>query len=243
MLLVLVASSGASSASLADPLADDGPDGHAATEGPTLGAATPESVHSGPPGDPDAPVRAYPVVAITVEITLNRFLDYDPQGRMYVLEDDLSRVRQEEAQNRLARAGQGEPGVSIGLQGDAIQPLTLRVNQGDCLHISLRNDLDAGEPASLHLHGSAQYVAGLGQPAIATNRAAIADPGQTVEYQWMVGPDEPEGTHYFHSHGDDREQSSHGLFGALVVEPAGSIFLAPRTGRAQSSGWDAIVSP
>src|SRR5207302_7511733 len=104
------------------------------------------------------------------------------------LEDDLPRVRWEEAQNRLARASQGEPGVSIGLQGDAIQPLTLRVNQGDCLHVSLRNHLDAGEPASLHVHGSSQYVAGLGQPAIATNRAATADPGQTVEYQWMVGP-------------------------------------------------------
>ena len=241
MLLVLAASGATSSASLADQLADDEPAGHAATEGPTLGAETTESVHAGSRCDPDAPVRAFAVVAINVEVTLNRFLDYDPQGRMYVLEDDLPRVRQEEAQNRAARAGQAEPGVSIGLQGDAIQPLTLRVNQGDCVHISLRNDLGGGEPASLHLHGSAQFVAGLGQPAIATNRAATADPGETVEYQWMVAPDEPEGTHYFHSHGDDREQSSHGLFGALIVEPAGSSYLDPRTGRVESSGWDAIV--
>src|SRR6266851_5580882 len=106
--------------------------------------------------------------------------------------------------------------VSIGLQGDAIQPLTVRVNQDDCVYISLRNDLGAGEPASLHLHGSGLYVAGLSQPAIATNRAATADPGETVEYQWMVAPDEPEGTHYFHSHGNDREQSGPGLFGALI---------------------------
>ena len=44
--------------------------------------------------------------------------------------------------------------MTIGLQGDAIQPLTLRVNQGECLRLTLRNDLAAGEPASLHLHGS-----------------------------------------------------------------------------------------
>src|SRR5260370_4360107 len=160
------------------------PAGHAATEGPTLSAETIESVHAGARCTSDAPVREFAVVAINVEITLNRFLDFDPQGRMYVLADDLPRVRQEEAQNRAARAGQGEPGVSIGLQGDASQPLTVRVNQGDCLDITLRNDLGSGEPASLHLHGSAAYVAGLGQSAIATNRAATADSGQTVEYQW-----------------------------------------------------------
>ena len=39
--------------------------------------------------DPEAPVRHYDVAAIDVEITLNRFLDYDPDGRMYVLERDL----------------------------------------------------------------------------------------------------------------------------------------------------------
>src|SRR5258708_5614213 len=57
----------------------------------------------------------------------------------------------------------------------------------------------------------------------------------------MVAPDEPEGTHYFHSHGNHREQSGHGLFGALIVESAGSSYLAPRTGRPVGSGWDAIV--
>src|SRR5207237_10787450 len=128
---------------LADVLAADGPDGHEASEGPTLGAEQTESVRSGPRCDPSAPVRGYSVVAINVEITLNRFLDYDPQGRMYVLETDLPRVRAEEAQNREARAGRAEPAVSIGLHGDAIQPLTLRVNQGECLRVSLRNHLPA----------------------------------------------------------------------------------------------------
>lgn len=93
------------------------------------------------------------MAAINVEISLNRYLDYDHQGRMYVLEQDLARAKQEEAQNRAARSDQAEPAVTIGLQGDAIQPLTLRVNQGECLRITLRNALENGEPASLHLHG------------------------------------------------------------------------------------------
>jgi manganese oxidase len=67
-----------------------------------------------------------------------------------------------------------------GLQGDAIQPLILRVNQGECLRIALRNDLAGGEPASLHLHGSSLYVARDGTPAVARNPGAMASPGQTV---------------------------------------------------------------
>src|SRR5262245_9099954 len=40
-----------------------------------------ETVAAGPACPPDAPVRAYAIAAVDVEITLNRFLDYDPAGR------------------------------------------------------------------------------------------------------------------------------------------------------------------
>jgi FtsP/CotA-like multicopper oxidase with cupredoxin domain len=201
-----------------------------------------ETVAAGAPCPAAARVRAYTVATINVEVTLNRYLDYDPEGRMYVLEDDLPRVRQEEAANRTARAGQGEPAVSIGEQGDAIQPLTLRVNQGECLQVSLRNALSGGAPVSFHLHGSALRVAADGAPALASNPEAFAAPGESVTYAWWVAPDEPEGTHLFHSHGDTREQTSHGLFGAVVVEPTGSRFLDPRTGAEARTGWDAIIA-
>ncbi|MFQ5794831.1 MAG: multicopper oxidase domain-containing protein [Candidatus Bipolaricaulia bacterium] len=208
---------------------------------PLASAIGVESVSSGARCDPTAPVRAYHVVAINVEITLNRFLDHDPQGRMYVLEENLFRVRQEEVQNRKARAGQAEPAVSLGLQGDAIQPLILRVNQGDCLRINLRNALENGESASFHLHGSGLYVSSTGAPAVATNPDALAPPGATVAYEWWVAEDEPEGTHYFHSHGNDRLQTNHGLFGAVIVEPQGSVYLDPIGGGKLRSGWAAII--
>ena len=47
---------------------------------------------------------------------------------------------------------------------------------------------------------------------------------------------------HVHSHGDDREQSSHGLFGAVIVEPAGSRWIDPRTGADIETGWDAMIS-
>jgi len=135
------------------------PSGHEKAEGLALASdQARETVRAGAQCPAAAPVRAYRVVAINLEITLNRFLDHDPNGRMYVREEELGRARQEDVQNREARAGRVEPAVSLGLQGDAIQPLVLRVNQGECLRITLRNDLAKGEPASFHLHGSSLYV-------------------------------------------------------------------------------------
>jgi FtsP/CotA-like multicopper oxidase with cupredoxin domain len=207
-----------------------------------LGAARSESVNGGPACPRITPVRQYYVAAIDVDITLNRYLDHDPQGRMYALEREITRVRAEEAANARAREAGSEPAVTMGLQGDAIQPLTLRVRQGECLRVRLRNALGRGEPASFHLHGAALRVAGQNQAAVASNPAAMAGPGATVTYEWWVRPDEPEGTHSFHSHGNARMQSGHGLFGAVIVEPLGSRFLDARSGRPTDSGWDAIIA-
>ena len=196
------------------------------------------------PGCPaDAPVREYAIGAIRIDITLNRYLDHDPEGRMYVLEQDLERVRSEAQRNAGARAHPGsEPAVGLGLQGDAIQPLTLRVQPGDCLRLSMRNAME-GEPASLHIHGSSLRIASTGGAAIATNPDSVARPGETVRYEWYVPSDEPEGTHYFHSHGDDRIQTSHGLFGAVIVEQLGSRYFDPTSGQPIDTGWQAMVVP
>ncbi len=63
---------------------------------------------------------------INIEITLNRWLDFYP-GYMYVLTQDLDKVRAEEAKNKAARDKDGfDPGAVItGLQGDMIQPLVV----------------------------------------------------------------------------------------------------------------------
>jgi len=221
----------------------DGPSAHEAAEGFVLVAAadrtTPQPAAR---CDPAVPVRSYAVAAIAVDITINRYLDHDPEGRMYVLEDDLPRVRDEEARNAAARQGRGEPAVTIGLQGDAIQPLALRVDQGECLRIRLRNALPGAAPAGLQLHGSSLHVVGSVLPAIETNPAAYAASGSSVTYEWMVRADEPEGTHYFHGLGDDRIPTSHGLFGAVIVEPRGARFLDPLSGQELRTGWSAVIT-
>jgi manganese oxidase len=217
---------------------------HEVDEGLLLtGDMNEESIYAGRRCSATDPVREYDVVAIALEITLNRYLDYDPEGRMYVLEEGLERVEKEVVQNDAARADQAEAAVTAGLQGDAIQPLILRVNQGECLRIHLRNGMapERNEPVSFHLHGSSLYLVESGDPAIASNPEVFASSDSVVTYEWFVGEDEPEGTHYFHSHGMTREQTNHGLFGAVIVEPANSRYIDSLSGDELRSGWAAII--
>jgi FtsP/CotA-like multicopper oxidase with cupredoxin domain len=191
-----------------------------------------------------AVVRRYDVVALAVDITLNRWGDHDPRGRAYVLTSDVERVRAEEAANAAARKAAAPPAVSLGLQGDAIQPMTLRVRPGECLRLSLRNEVP-GEAVSLHLHAAALRIRGTDRPAVPGESLALAQTGARVEYEWAVPKDAAEGTHYFHSAGTDdesgRQQTSHGLYGAVIVEPKNSRWLDPLSGRETTTGWSSVI--
>ena len=95
------------------------------------------------------PVKNYDISAIDAEITLNAWLDYYP-GYMYVLTENIDKVRVEEAKNAKAREVEGhyDPGAIIpGVQDQWIQPLVIRGNQGDCHRLSLerRRFLRTGE--------------------------------------------------------------------------------------------------
>ncbi|MBI4400915.1 MAG: hypothetical protein HY581_04720, partial [Nitrospirae bacterium] len=121
-----------------------------------------------------APVRKYDISAINVEISINQWLDYYP-GYMYVLTENIDKVREEEAKNKAGREKEGhDPGaVANGLQSQWIQPLVIRGNQGDCIKITLQNTLEGGEDVSLHIHGSSMVVGSTGKAATTTNPDSI----------------------------------------------------------------------
>jgi hypothetical protein len=190
------------------------------------------------------PTKQYDVSMINIEITLNRWLDFYP-GYMYVLTQDLDKVRGEEAKNKAAREQDGfDPGaVSTGLQGDMIQPLVLRANQGDCVKMTLRNQMES-EDGSLFISASSMIVSATGKPALTTNPESIVAPGKAQEFEWYIHPQMQEGVRQFHSYSHDRELTVMGLFGAFVVEPKGSKYVnalgigaAPET----KSGWQVNI--
>lgn len=210
-----------------------------------------------------APVKDFDISAINVEITLNQWLDYYP-GYMYVLTGNIGKVREEEAKNAEAREKEGhhDPGgVTNGIQGQYIQPLVIRANPGECVKITLRNQLEFGEDVSLQINGSSMVISKTGEPAVTTNPDSVAagpdedmDAEQieaakkaglgVLDMEWYIHPDTQEGARQFHSYSNTRELTVMGLFGVFVVEPRGSRYLDPLgTGPApdMNSGWQAII--
>ena len=201
-------------------------------------AAVPVSQGSHCPSS--APVKQYNVSAINVEIMLNQWGDYFP-GYMYVLNEDIGKVRAEEKANAKSRDDELDPGmVSTGLQGDAIQPMTLRANQGDCLRVHFTNSVE-DEDAGFQVNGSAMIISSSGLPASAASPGGIVKSGESQDFEWHIPVDEQEGTHLIQSNAG-RDPQSLGLIGAFIVEPMGSTYLSPFDGKPTKNGWEVMIA-
>jgi FtsP/CotA-like multicopper oxidase with cupredoxin domain len=179
------------------------------------------------------PDRAFDVSAIDVDIPLNAFGDHDPGGHMYVLDSQMSAVRDQERTRK----------VTPGLRDDPIQPLLIRANEGECVRINFTNRSKAG-PVGVHLDGLS-FAIGSSGDAIGDNPASDAAPGEKRTY-WFHAPDDvtAEGTHYMRPGPGNRALVGHGLFGGLIVEPKGSTWWQPGdTTKPLVSGWEAIIVP
>src|SRR3954447_18675672 len=204
----------------------------AASLGGSVRAADPGP---GAPCPATAPVKTFDVSAIDVDITLNRFGDHDPTGKMYVLTNRIADVRAEEHAALPNR-------VSIGLKEDPIQPLTIRANEGDCVEINFTNSATGG-PFGVHIDGLS-YDVGSSGDAIGQNAASDVAQGASRTYRYYV-PNSPtaEGAHYMRPGPGNRAAIDHGLFGVLAVEPPGSAYLNITTGAPIESGWEASIIP
>ncbi len=197
-----------------------------------------DSVRRGHACPSDVKKRVYDITAINVEITLNQYHDFYP-GYMYVLTENIDAVREEEAQNEDARWSKDDPGaISNGLSGDIIQPLAIRVNQGECLVVNLSNEVE-DEDVSFHLHGSSLVVSDTNEPASSVNPDTNVASGETRSFEWHVEYSHQEGVHQFHSH--NHTQAATGLFGTVTVEPEASRHLNPYDGKPMKSGWLAMI--
>ena len=230
------------------------------------------AAHVGGCGGSGVQTRTYDVLAINVDITVNRFGDHDPFGFMYVLANKLDDVRAQETALK-ANAAVGSDGsgakVSNGLRQDPIQPLVLRARLGECVQINLTNrltDAPRGGPGftavpvitqpggvpsvSLDIAGVAYDAAqGAGGQAVGNNPTNVmVPPGATYTYRYFLDPLMGEGARTFRSGGDSTQLTLHGLFGTLVVEPAGSTWLDPDTGADRTNdrefnSFAAIIRP
>jgi len=104
----------------------------------------------------------------------------------------------------------GKPRMATTINGSIPAP-TLHWKEGDTVMIRVTNTLR--EATSIHWHGIVLPFQMDGVPGVSF--AGIA-PGTTFTYRFKV---EQSGTYWYHSHSGTQEQT--GMYGAIVVEPAG----------------------
>jgi len=166
------------------------------------------------------------VVALDQIFFWNRLGAVQPQGMVFALRRDVV-------------AFDGSANLSPGnvqlRSSKRPRPLVLRMNAGDCLTINFQNLLDtvridrdqaATRMASIHVNGLQLVGSTLSDGSfVGANSSSLVGPGQSAIYSFYA---EREGEHLLFSAGataggeGDGGQINAGLFGSVIVEPAGS---------------------
>ncbi|MDA8229548.1 MAG: multicopper oxidase domain-containing protein, partial [Desulfitobacterium hafniense] len=170
-------------------------------------------------------IRRYHIVAISIRIVINNFGEHDPDGIMYVLKENEKRVKEEVARN---------PFTPVEL----VQPLVIRANVEDDIEILFENKLPFN--TSIHIQRAEYNVETSDGAFVGCNRDSTAPPcppGGKQIYRWHVIR---EGINFFSDLGNplasEFGSNVHGLFGALIVQPKGSTWTDPVTGKPINSG-------
>lgn len=130
-----------------------------------------------------------------------------------------------------------------------IVPLVLRASLGDTITINLKNEIEIEKEnneiehrqVGIHLVGPGTDSKNDGSH-IGKNQSSLVSYREEKSFVWQCNH---EGVFVFHDagdfRGDERGTNVHGLFGALIVEPAGARWTDPETGGLLSSGLYADV--
>ncbi|RFU61435.1 multicopper oxidase domain-containing protein [Peribacillus glennii] len=172
-------------------------------------------------------IRRFHIVAIPIRIVFNKFGDHDPDGMMYVLKENEELVRAQVACN---------PFMPVEL----VQPLVIRANSGDDIEVLFENQLPFN--TSMHIQIAEYSVFTSDGAFVGVNPDTTVPPGDTIIYRWTAME---LGTYFFSDLGNtlssELGSNVHGLYGALIVQPRGSWWTDPVTGKPINSGVFADV--
>jgi FtsP/CotA-like multicopper oxidase with cupredoxin domain len=166
-------------------------------------------------------------VAIPIRIVVNNFGDHDPNGMIYVLKEKEEFIRTQVERNPFSVTA-------------LVQPLVIRANVNDDIEIRFENQLPFN--TSIHMQVGNYEVMTSDGAFVGENPDTTVSPGETFIYKWKFFR---EGIHYFSDMGNmlssELGSNIHGLYGALIVEPRGSWWTHPETGKTLNSGLYADI--
>ena len=197
--------------------------------------------------------RTYNVAATSVKIPYNRYaqLGTDAQGNSvskninehgeaFVLQGDKAAVK-----NWYVPLGATAAEDPAGVQNRRLRPrpLVIRANAGECVKVNFTNELDAephdGLPAnrraSMRVSGVAYDAQTSDGSMVGFNKDTTVGIGESITYYWQAPKEE--GLFFFRDEATtatseaNAGSTAHGLYGAFAVEPAGSEWRDPETGK------------
>ena len=192
------------------------------------------------PCDTDCNLKIFEIALVQAKVTYNRFGWHDPQGRFFVLKQELERHGGLDAYIR-----------KVEEQRIRVEPLVIRANAGDCIEIRLTNLLPEfieespfqmqtiTDIAGYHIHLVKFDTIVADGAANGWNNIAGARKYETLIERFFANTEL--NTVFFHDHLFANSHQQHGVFGALIIEEAGATFHNIRNGKELSFGTKAVI--
>lgn len=185
-------------------------------------------------------VKVFEIALIQAKVTYNKYGWHDPQGRFFVMKEELEKhggldCYIEKIENGTICA----------------EPLVIRANAGDCIEVRLTNLLPEMIEASAfqmetitdivgyHIHLVKFDTIVSDGAANGWNNIAGARKYQTLIERFFLNTELR--TVFFHDHLYANSHQQHGVFGALLVEEAGATFHDVRNGKEINYGTKAVI--
>ena len=185
-------------------------------------------------------VKVFEIALVQAKLTYNRYGWHDPEGRFFVLKEELERYGGLESYIRLVEE-----------QKIQVEPLVIRANAGDCIELRTTNLLPEFLEANAfqlktrtdivghHVHLVKFDTITSDGAANGWNNIAGARKYETLVERFFA--DEELRTVFFHDHLFANAHQLHGMFGALVIEEAGATFHDIRNGEELRTGTQAVI--
>ena len=186
------------------------------------------------------PVKVFEIALVQAKVIYNHFGWHEPQGRFFVLKEDLERHGGLDSYIRKVECGE-----------ICAEPLVIRANAGDCIEIRLTNLLPEyleksafqlrtlTDIVGFHIHLVKFDTIVSDGAANGWNNIAGARRYETLIERFFANAEL--NTVFFHDHLFANAHQLHGVFGALLVEEAGATFHHIRTGQELKSGTQAVI--
>lgn len=176
--------------------------------------------------------RTFNVTVLSIPMVYDFFGDFDPNGMMYILEEDKEFVKNKALANFSRIDSEGNP---LPRPTEEVQPLTIRANVGDKIVINFKHD--ENRRLSIHMQGLRYKNIKSDGANVGFNPDSTVGPNEKITYKFFA---DREGIFYFSDLGDARSSEEatniHGLFGALIVQKKGSTWTDPVSGKELRSG-------